>query len=765
MSSLSAAIARFPRSVVLLAGLAVGLLMVVGGLDVRVDRLFDPLRAVLAGRVPSGRVVVVEMDAASVGAIRRWPWPREHYAAVVDRLRAAGAGSITFDVDLSSANTPAGDRRLAAALARADGLIALPTFAQQARSGDTRSIDSLPLPMFRPHVALASVSMQPDPDGVVRRAPFATITAGVPRPSLSAYIARRSGTADTFFPIDFGIDPAALPRISFIDVRDGRFPPALVRGRDVLIGATAIEMGDRYATPHWGVIPGVIVQALAAETLIHGVPTAGSTATMMLAALILAMAILIPRSSRWAYAGGVLAMAAVIAGVIAAQAVFNIIYPLATPLAMLGAIGIGRLLIDIGHRLEIERCVDQPTGLGNRSAMVRDVAAESGGLTVVVTIGNFDAVATLLGEQAGHDLILRLADRITIASDAPVYRIGDRLLAVKPGVSADDLADYFDALRALLIQPVEIAGRRIDAAVHLGTADGGASLQDRLLNATRAAAEAAATSVFRRDSAIDVDAMERRIVLMGELDQAIECGQIEVHYQPKLSIAEDRISSVEALVRWRHPTRGMIRPDIFIPLAEQADRISALTCFVIDRTMRDLARWQLEGFDLTAAINISATLVAEPSFVEAVDALLGRQLVPPESLTFEVTESATLAEPERAATILRGYRDRGIGVSMDDYGTGQSSLSYLRQLPLTELKIDRSFVQHAHLNRPDELMVQSTIALAHDLGLKVVAEGVEDEGCLAFLRSAGCDMAQGYLVSRPVPALVISELLGQREVA
>jgi EAL domain-containing protein (putative c-di-GMP-specific phosphodiesterase class I) len=397
--------------------------------------------------------------------------------------------------------------------------------------------------------------------------------------------------------------------------------------------------------------------------------------------------------------------------------------------------------------------------------MMRDLSAGSPGPTLVATIGNFDAVVTLLGERAGHDLILRLAERLAIASGAVAYRIGDRLLAAEPRVTAEDLPDYFEGLRALLIQPVEILGRRIDAAVHVGTADIGASIQDRLLDATRAAGEAAAAGVFRRNSAVDVEAMERRVVLMGELDQAIERGEIEVHYQPKLSIAYDHITSVEALVRWRHPTRGMIRPDFFIPLAEQTDRISDLTLFVIGRTMRDLAHWQAQGFALTAAINISATLIAEPGFVEAVDALLRERLVSPESLIFEVTESATLADPERAATILRGYRERGIGVSMDDYGTGQSTLSYLRQLPLTELKIDRSFVQHAHLNRPDELMVRSTIALAHDLGLKVVAEGIEEEACLAFLRSAGCDMAQGYLISRPVPAAAISELLGQRRAA
>jgi EAL domain-containing protein (putative c-di-GMP-specific phosphodiesterase class I) len=368
-------------------------------------------------------------------------------------------------------------------------------------------------------------------------------------------------------------------------------------------------------------------------------------------------------------------------------------------------------------------------------------------------------VVTLFGERAGHDLMLRLAERLGIAAGAIVYRTGDRTLALPWNMVDEEGADALAGLRALLTQPVEILGRRVDAAVHIGIAEAGEDVTDRLIEATRAAGDAAAHGVFRHDSAVDVAAMERRLVLMGELDQAIAAGEIEVHYQPKLGIASNRIASVEALVRWRHPTRGFIAPDAFIPLAEQSDRIAPLTLFVIDRTIRDLAQWRAEGLDLTAAVNVSATLIASPAFADAVATILAEGRVPADRLIFEVTESATLADPERAATMLRQFRAQGIGISMDDYGTGQSTLSYLRQLPLTELKIDRSFVRHAHRSRPDALMVRSTIALAHDLGLKVVAEGIEEEDCLTFLREAGCDMAQGYLISRPLPADRLTMLL------
>lgn len=759
------ALSPYRRSVVLIAGLIVAGVVQIGGLAPPIDRLLDPLRAVASGRPPSGRVVVVEMDAASVARIQRWPWPRDQYAAIIDRLRRAGAASITFDVDLSSRSTADGDRAMAAALARADGLVALPTFGQQERSGDTRTIDTLPLPMFRSHAALVSVNMLPDSDGVVRRAPFGTITGGTPRPSLSSYMAHRSGTADDSFPIDFGVDPTQLPRLSFVTVRDGRFDPARVRGRDVLIGATAVEMGDRYATPHWGVVPGVIVQALAAETLLHGAPEDGSAATSLLLAGLLAALILAPRSARLATGAALGAPILLFALAVWAQLQLRIVYPLAPGLALLAVAALGRGALHLTGRFESQRRTDEGTGLPNRRAMTHDLAPSPATPVAVALVGNFDTLVTLLGERAGHDLILRLAERLRAGGGGTVYRLADRLLAIELAEPVAELPGRLAALQALLTQPVEILGRQTDAAVHLGIADGPEAMPDRLVNATRAAEEAAASGIFWRHSEVDVEELERRLVLMGELDQALGNGQIEVHYQPKLLLATNEITSVEALVRWRHPVRGMLRPDLFIPLAEQSDRIGPLTLFVLDRVTRDLAHWRQAGIDLTAAVNLSATLIAVPAFGAAVDAILGAGRVPPDRLIFEITESATLADPDRATEALRAFGGRGVAISMDDYGTGHSTLSYLRQLPLSELKIDRTFVQHVHLRREDEVMVRSTIDLAHDLGLKVVAEGVEDADCLELLRAARCDMVQGYLISRPVAASELLALLTRQRAA
>ena len=747
---------------ILMGALAIAIAASVSGIAGVLDRALDPLRFQLLSLAASGKVVVVEMDAASIAAIDRWPWSRDNHARIVDRLREAGAASVVFDVDFSSASDRAGDLAFAAALHRSPGLVALATLAQGAQMGADRQIDSLPIPILRDDAALQSVSIAPDTDGTIREAPFGTITDSTPRPSLSAYVAGRSGAADDRFPIDYSIDPGTIPRLSFIAVRDGRFDPHAVAGRNVVIGATAVEMGDRYATPRWGVIPGVIIQALAAETLIAGIPHSGSGVVAILVALALSVAILRARTPARIALASVATIAGLIGAALVAQRGASIVFPVASGLLLLVGTLAGRYAQHVLGRFRQQRLVDDETGLGNRKAMVAALALRPALRLAVAHVADLDSLVAVLGHSGERDLVLRVADRLRLASrDGTIFRLTDRLLAFELS-DQDTIHDTLTGLRTVMLQPVEVAGRRVDVALTIGVADGdGAAADACLTSAALAAEDAAQAGVFWRETIADMAVLERRLSLMGDLDDALANGQIEVHYQPKLALAHDRIASVEALVRWRHPDRGFIGPDQFIPLAEQTGRVAPLTLFVLERVVADLAHWRSIGIDLTAAVNISAKLVTATRFNADVRALLARETVPIDRLIFEVTESATLADPEAAAAALVALRDLGIGISMDDYGTGQSTLTYLRTLPLSELKIDRSFVQHAHLNHKDGVMVRSTIDLAHDLGLKVVAEGIEDADCLAFLRDAGCDMAQGYHISRPIPAAALIELLGR----
>lgn len=723
------------------------------------DWALSTIRFGITHRSASGEVVVIEMDAKSAASIKRWPWSRSNYAAVVDHLREAGAATIVFDVDFSSLSDEQGDRALAAALSRAQGKVVLPTFGQGASSSDQRTIDSIPIAALRFNAALASVSIAPDPDGEVRSMPFGTVTAGTPRPSLSAYIAQRSGAADLLFPIDMSIVPSTIPRLSFIDVRDGKFDPATLRGRTVLIGATAIEMGDRYSTPQWGVLPGVIVQAMAAETLLRGVPVNGSPVVPVLLALLGAAVVIASRSilSIVISAGG--AAAVVVVHILVAQYVELVTYPMAAALGIISLAGGLCFAREAVGRFKRQRTTDEATGLKNAKALLASPVAPGAATLAVIQINNYDNLVAVLGQHSANEILVRVSQRLAlIASRQEVFRTTDRHLAM--ALCADEPpGDMLDGLRLVLLQPVEVAGRRVDVEVSVGIAADDGSLDELLVAATLAADEAQKAGAFWRHSVADLDERELAISLMGELDEALLAGQIEVFYQPKYCLREDRITSVEALVRWQHPTRGFISPDVFIPLAEKTNRIAPMTLFVLRRVVHDLATWRKDYRNVTAAVNISANLLSSQIFNFDVEETIKASGVPASALVFEVTESAAMSDPERAIAALQHYRNLGIAVSMDDYGTGHSTLTYLRQLPLNELKIDRSFVQHAHLNKNDAVLVRSTIALAHELSLQVVAEGVEDFECLAFLKGLGCDLVQGYFISRPVPLEQFLKLL------
>ena len=738
-------------AVILLVSTVLAVAVQASAVGAAIDRAFEPARFALLSRPASGRVTIVEMDAASTAAIDRWPWQRHNYAVVVDRLRAAGAASIVFDVDFSSSSNPADDRAFAAALSRAGGLVALPTFGQQARSGDRRNLDAMPLALFRPHVALASVSIAPDEDGLVRHAPLGTVTEGTPHPSLSAYIARRSGRADQEFPIDFAIRPDGIARLSFVAVRDGRFDPSLVRGRDVLIGATAIEMGDRYATPRWSNLPGVVIQALAAETLIRGIPREASGGVAIVLALLLALpAVALRRAWQVAAVIGT-ALALLVAATCLAQA-SGLVVPMAGGLALVVAAGAGCLIRDVLARFRRQRLIDEESGLPNRRALLaRDTTASRDAALLVLIVDNHDRVAAVLPHGGATQLINRLADRLRLGvGHETVYRLSDRALAVD--VPTDDIDTLIGLLRTAMLAPVEVAGRRIDAAVSFGVSPAGPDRDHQVNAALLAAEQAARGGLTWKMAGADLGHVEQDVSLLGELDEALGNGGVSVHYQAKLAVATGRIVGAEALVRWRTATGDFIPPSTFVPLAEQANRIGPLTLFVLQAVLRVLAGWDAAGYRPVVAVNISARLLGDAAFDLAVERLLAAASVPASRLIFEVTESATLADPEASRASLERFHRAGVALSMDDYGTGQSTLTYLRELPLAELKIDRSFVQHAAHDAKDAAMVRSTVDLAHELGLKVVAEGVEDEHCLDFLRSIGCDVAQGYLIGRPEPA-------------
>jgi EAL domain-containing protein (putative c-di-GMP-specific phosphodiesterase class I) len=252
---------------------------------------------------------------------------------------------------------------------------------------------------------------------------------------------------------------------------------------------------------------------------------------------------------------------------------------------------------------------------------------------------------------------------------------------------------------------------------------------------------------------------QEHLSMLGELRRAVERNELKVFYQPKVSLASSAVGAVEALLRWDHPVRGFVSPGEFIPFAEHTGYIKILTRWVLNESIRQCGDWYARGMPLRVSVNISARDLMNRELPDLIAQMLQSHGVPPDLLCVEITESGFMEDPAHAQRVLDRLHALGIHLSIDDYGTGYSSLSYIVQLPVDELKIDRSFVMRMTSDHTTSTIVRSTIELGHNLGLKVVAEGVEDEAGLKLLKQLGCDQAQGYFMSPPLPVDRLEEWL------
>jgi EAL domain-containing protein (putative c-di-GMP-specific phosphodiesterase class I) len=382
---------------------------------------------------------------------------------------------------------------------------------------------------------------------------------------------------------------------------------------------------------------------------------------------------------------------------------------------------------------------------------------------VVARIDRFAAIAAGIGPAATINLVHRVADRLGFGHDRIIYRIDEADLAwIEPEDGAETLEQRLDALAALMRTPIDCR-RPIDVALTFGIADPVAAGPRQQICDAALAAERAAGRGARWERFAAGEENDWHLSLFAELDAALAAGQIWNAYQPKLDIASGRIVGAEALVRWSHPQRGPVPPDKFIPIVEAQGRARDLTLHVLRCALGDAAGWRARGLALGVAVNISATLLRDPAFAVMLEEEIAAAQVPAECLTLEVTESAAMKDSVEAIAALDSWRALGVAISIDDYGTGQSSLAYLQTLPATELKIDKSFVTDLAANGRNAIMVRSTIALAHELGMKVVAEGIEDGDCLARLAEMGCDTGQGWHIGRPMPAAELAALSAGQE--
>jgi EAL domain-containing protein (putative c-di-GMP-specific phosphodiesterase class I)/CHASE2 domain-containing sensor protein len=704
---------------------------------------FHPHRA-------SGDIVLVTIDDASLREVGRWPWPRRYHATLVDRLTAAGAKRIFFDITFETRSNAVDDNLLAAAIERS-GKVTLPVRGQSGPLGIAQQTPA-PLPMFSRHARLGSIAINYNFQNEIWQLPHSSEVDGSRLPSFAAGLAGSKPNTGNFT-LDYSIDPKSIPTINSASLLSGRFNPKMVAGKDVIIGTNSEILGDQYYIPGVGKMGGVFVQIIGAETLKAGTPIdLGWLPTLALALALTAYAASRRKPAHRNLLFGAGSIVLLIAPVwLDDQHIFIDVVP-----ALFVVLTVWTVLSWRGLRKR--GLINPVSNLPNLNALRANRDGRKQAL-IAARILNYEEIAATLPANSERQLIEQIVSRLTVGAPQRTLYQGDNGIFAWFEDSAAPFGNHLDALYSMFRNPARIAGAPLDLVISFGVELGsGRSLDNRLASALVAAEEAAHDGLkWKYHDPGTLEDASWKLSMLSQLDSAIDGGQVWVAYQPKLELSSRRIIGAEALARWTHPEKGPIAATEFVAAAEQHNRIGKLTDFVLEHAVGAAAQINKRGVEFGIAVNLSARLLADKGFTLRLSALLARHGLAPGRLTLELTETAALTGSGEGIEMIARLRDLGVRISIDDYGTGLSTLEYLKKIPANEIKIDQSFVKGMVDNRSDRLMVQSTIGLAHSLDRKVVAEGVEHRDILDLLVEMGCDVAQGFAVGRPMSIEALSK--------
>ena len=695
----------------------------------------------------SGDIVLLAIDDKSLHEIGNWPWPRRVDGQLVDRLTAEGAKRIFLDVNFSFVSNPVDDAAFAKAIERSGRvtLFARPKTGpiwEKAKPGDSLLL----LPLFAKNAKVGAASFHYNYQNAVWQVPYAAMLPHSTIPSFAAAIANVAGSPDENFRVDYSIDARTIPTYSAGDVLTGAVGAKQLAGKDVLIGIGTDVIGDSYFIPGYGKAFGVHVHAIAAETLKSGRPVDLGWGISFLFGM--AAAALVATRKRAVHQialfAGALAILLVLPGFLEADLIFADVTP-----------GIFVLLVVAGvlawRRYRSSGMVNPVSNLPNLNALRTNREGKKQVL-IAARVLNYEEILATLPPNSERQLVEQVVSRLAVGASNRVLYQGDGGIFAWFEAPRQALGNHLEALYALFRTPARVADRSIDLSVAFGVEVGsGRSPATRLASGLVAAEEAAHDGLkWKYYDPGTLEDASWKLSMLSQLDDAIDRGEVWVAFQPKLDLATRRIIGAEALARWTHPEKGPIAATEFVAAAEQHNRIAKLTDFVLEKAVAAAAQINKRGGDFDMAVNLSARLLTDKGFTLRLSALLARHSLGPQHLTLELTETAALAGTGDGLDMITRLRDLGVRIAIDDYGTGLSTLDYLKKIPANEIKIDQSFVKGIVDNRSDRLMVQSTISLAHSLERLVVAEGVEQRDILDLLVEMHCDIAQGYAIGRPM---------------
>ena len=746
------------RAVALCVAFAIALLSGAVKFGDPFEEAFRSFRGLIEARKASGDIVVVALDDRTINALERWPISRRYYAAAINKLHADGAKRVFLDMSFDLKTDPADDQALARSLAGWKNHVVLATRLIYESDGNVRQ--SLPIPLFRQNALLGNINFWISFRNSVTKTYYALGPAGSGFPTFSALLANRFGPKGEGFPLDLSTRMDTIPTFSLVDVINNKVPAERFRGKDVIIGADSEQIGDMYFAPGQGLKAGVFFHVIAAETLKRGRPLyLGWLIPFLITSCFAGASLLAKRTKAVGLLVGCTIVLLSLPFLLDAHLIFIDIMPSLLLLVILSCTSGWQEV----RRFYRERAAtNQISGLANLNAL-REAGSLCPHPLIAARVLNYAEVVSTLPSEMESILVRQIATRLMLGHPNLKLHQGDEGIfawLVEDG-SDEAIGQHLDTLHTIFRAPVAVGNQLFDLAISFGVdEDYGRPVIARLGSALVAADEAAAEGLkWKLYDPSKLQEATWRLSLLSQLDAAIDGGDLWVAYQPKLDLTSNTIIGAEALVRWTHREKGPISPEEFVRAAEQSNRIEKLTMHVLDRAIESAALINAQGIPFEMAVNISAKLIDDDTLVANVAAILAKHALDSRRLTLEVTETAAMATSKASLETLSRLRTLGLQLAIDDYGTGLSTLEYLRKIPANEIKIDKSFIQAMDNSHGDRLLVRSTIELAHSLGRRIVAEGVEREETLKLLTEMGCDLVQGYFIGKPMTLRALCERL------
>ena len=745
---------------------AAGLAALFGALELLtpLDKPIWAAQALSAPRAASGDILfIAAADDLEDPATARG---RRDLASLIDRLNEAGAGKIIVNIIFDRPGRQDADQALRDAIGRSRGTVLVQRYVSTSAGDRVRAT----IPEIAGSAPQAISKQWVDPFGYTWSANYSVLVGGKELQSLPAAIAGVDGPPEAEFPIDYSVEYETILKLTAAEASKvlgtGKQAETFA-GKTIIIGNGGEDANAFASIPGHLRVPASMVAIFAGETLIAGPPLAiGWLPPLALLAVSLLGAIVVARRARHRHIGYAVVVA-LLPVFFFIFAHFNVFAELAVPAAFLAVYGGTRLWTMRGRSAAL---VDQVSGLPSFRKLEQELSERPKGenaAVVVAKVHRFDEVLSSLPPENHGEYVRLVASRFRVtAEDIVVYSNAGRYLAwIELVEDPQQLDVHLRGLRAVFAHPLLVGETAVDVGITFGADATSERNPTRKIAAAASAAERTSEAHAPVLLAQESSQTERQwsVSLQAKIDDALRSGAIFLVYQPQFDLSTGSMIGAEALVRWNDSERGPIPPSYFIEQCEQTGRMEALTRKVFEDAVSSIAGSRLASASFQLSVNVSATLLGDFRVADMLKEVLASTSLPASRLTLEVTETSRIADYEVASAVMHRLRQLGVRLSVDDFGVGAASLETILRLPFDELKIDRLFVSRIRESAKARAIVDSLVQLSHDLGIPAIAEGVEDEETLAFLRNSGCDAAQGFILGRPCELSSLPERQASQE--